>query len=177
MQTLKALSPLDYKVVRSNATFKVVPGLGDNRQVSFESLSYPEYFISSYGNTLDLKYVPYWTWPSRFRATFKIVEPKWTPPLAAPTQISPLNNNTFYHYPRRTVLKWEPVPRATSYTVEVDYKYRNTWSPSRRKSDIKATSYVFNFVGAQPGRWRVWAVGAGGKVGAKSGWWEFRYRR
>ncbi|MEA3325465.1 MAG: AbfB domain-containing protein [Euryarchaeota archaeon] len=162
---------------KKDATFKVVPGLNDNRQVSFESLNYPGYFIYNNGNILDLKYLSYWSWPTYILVTFKIVEPKWTPPLAAPTQISPLNNSTFYHYPRRTVLKWEPVPRAASYTVEVEYKYGNIWSLSRRKSDIKATSYVFNFVGAQPGRWRVWAVGADGKASAKSGWWEFRYRR
>jgi hypothetical protein len=40
---------------------------------------------------------------------------------------------------------------------------------------ITGTSYNFNFVGKQPGRWRVWAVSATGEGGPKSGWWTFEY--
>jgi hypothetical protein len=40
---------------------------------------------------------------------------------------------------------------------------------------VKGTQYTFEFVGAQPGRWRVWAVDAGGKEGPKTGWWEFTF--
>src|SRR5437867_5706668 len=35
--------------------------------------------------------------------------------------------------------------------------------------------YTFDFVGDQPGRWRVWAIDASGHEGPKSPWWEFRY--
>jgi len=38
-----------------------------------------------------------------------------------------------------------------------------------------STTYTFNFVGAQPGRWRVWAVNGSGMPGSKSGWREFRF--
>ena len=37
--------------------------------------------------------------------------------------------------------------------------------------------YAFDFVGAQPGRWRVWAAGSGKLEGLKSGWCEFRYTK
>jgi hypothetical protein len=37
--------------------------------------------------------------------------------------------------------------------------------------------YTFDFVGAQPGRWRVWALDKNGKPGQKSPWWTFHYTR
>jgi serine/threonine protein kinase len=47
-----------------------------------------------------------------------------------------------------------------------------TWSIV---SDIKQTTYTFNFVGAQPGRWCVLAVDASGQKSPTSGWWTFTY--
>jgi hypothetical protein len=40
---------------------------------------------------------------------------------------------------------------------------------------LESTSYTFNFVGAQPGRGRVWAVNGSGMPGAKSGWRQFGF--
>ena len=45
------------------------------------------------------------------------------------------------------------------------------------QSRLNNTNYTFVFVGAQPGRWRVWAVDAAGRPGRKSPWWEFRFTR
>jgi hypothetical protein len=42
---------------------------------------------------------------------------------------------------------------------------------------VPTTEFEFNFVGAQPGRWRVAAVLANGEVGVKSEWRTFRYTR
>jgi hypothetical protein len=42
---------------------------------------------------------------------------------------------------------------------------------------IEGTGYEFPFIGAQPGRWRVWGADARGRPGAKSAWSEFFYRR
>lgn len=105
--------------------------------------------------------------------------------LPAPRQVSPANGTTFSHYPRRTTLAWNPVPGATSYTVEIDcYQccQKNKWCSDvgrmwKVQPNLNATSYTFDFVGAQPGRWRVWAVGPGGQQSPKSGWWNFYYRR
>ncbi len=107
-----------------------------------------------------------------------------SPILTAPTQLAPPNGAVFDHYPRTTGLEWSVVPGATTYTVEIDCFHccsvnqwctdvGQTWSVV---SDIETTTYSFDFVGAQPGRWRVWAVGAAGQ-GPKSGWWEFEYTR
>ena len=105
--------------------------------------------------------------------------------LSAPIQVSPKKGTVFNHYPRKTKLTWRPVRGARSYTVEIDcYQccQKNKWCTDvgrtwKVESNLRTTSFTFDFVGAQPGRWRVWAVDAGGKEGYKSGWWEFRYTR
>jgi len=108
-----------------------------------------------------------------------------TTALVAPTQLAPKNNEVFNHYPRDTTLQWMPVSGAASYTVEIDCYHcceSNKWCTDVGKTwkvvpGIEGTTYSFSFVGAQPGRWRVWAIGPGGEVGPKSGWWQFSYTR
>jgi hypothetical protein len=105
--------------------------------------------------------------------------------LATPAQQSPRDGSRFSHHPRQTRLQWAPVEGAASYTVEVDcYQCcrSNAWCTDIGKAykvqpSLRATSYNFNFAGAQPGRWRVWAVDKNGRAGAKSGWWKFSYTR
>ena len=103
--------------------------------------------------------------------------------LDAPGQISPANGTTFGNFPRDTVLSWAPVQGASSYTVEVDCKdgcragwwcdeFDRVWLA---QTGITGTSFNFSFVGAQPGRWRVWAIYPNGHEGAKSDWWQFTY--
>jgi hypothetical protein len=102
--------------------------------------------------------------------------------LATPVQTSPANGSVFGHYPRTTTLKWNAVAGAASYTVEVDCLgcCGSQWCSDLGQQwkvvpNITTNYYIFDFVGAQPGRWRVWAVGSGGQQSAKSGWWEFKY--
>jgi len=110
--------------------------------------------------------------------------------LAAPNQLFPGSRTTFDHYPRRTTLQWSLVEGAASYSVEVDYceggRRDKTIcvNPQRLKmtnnpptSGIVGNSYEFSFVGAQPGRWRVWAVDKDGREGFKSEWRIFIYLR
>jgi hypothetical protein len=100
-------------------------------------------------------------------------------------QISPEDGIVFEHYPRTTTLEWMSVPGAKSYTVEVDCYHcciRSRWCADigekyRVEKNLTATSYTFNFVGAQPGRWRVTAVGESGRTIIQTDWWEFRYTR
>jgi hypothetical protein len=107
------------------------------------------------------------------------------PRLRAPQMVSPANGTSFSNYPRRTTLAWRAVPGAASYTVEVDcYQccQTNKWCTDvgqtwKEAPGLTSTSYSFDFVGAQPGRWRVWAVDTQGRPGPKSEWWEFRYTR
>ena len=103
--------------------------------------------------------------------------------LPAPRLLSPANGSSFNVFPRRTELRWQAVAGAASYTVEVDCmqccaagKWCTDVGQTFRIADgAKDTRYTFDFVGAQPGRWRVWAVDASGRPGPKSDWWEFRY--
>lgn len=108
--------------------------------------------------------------------------------LKAPEQLSPENGTELVHFPRTTELVWMPVPGAASYTVEIDFcdglgipencrdphpMHHMLMPPT---SGIEATTYKFAFLGAQPARWRVWAVDGNGNPGRKSGWFLFFYR-
>jgi len=103
--------------------------------------------------------------------------------LEVPQQVSPADGSVFNNYPRTTTLEWTSVSNAASYTVELDCYHcceANKWCSDVGKTwiivpNLQTTSYTFQFVGAQPGRWRVWAVDASGREGAKSPWREFRY--
>lgn len=106
-------------------------------------------------------------------------------PLAAPKQLSPPNGSTFNIFPRTTRLDWSAVSGAKTYTVEIDCFQcctANKWCTDVGKEyklvpNLTNHEYTFDFVGAQPGRWRVWAVDANGKPGTKTGWWTFKYTR
>jgi hypothetical protein len=110
--------------------------------------------------------------------------------LPAPAQLSPSDNSAFDYYPRKTKLEWEAVEGAVSYAVEIDY-CRGGQRDKQKCVDaqplavttnppttgILATTYEFEFVGAQPGRWRVWAIDKEGREGFKSPWRRFVYKQ
>lgn len=117
---------------------------------------------------------------SSYTATYMFAKAATAPALTAPVQISPPNGAVFNNFPRTTKLAWNPVPGAGSYTVEVEYfapPAPGKWMPLKLTPNLHTTDYTFDFVGAQPGRWRVWAVGANGQKGPQSAWREFRYTR
>jgi hypothetical protein len=100
--------------------------------------------------------------------------------LSAPQQQAPANGTVFGHFPRSTALVWQPVPGARSYSVEHTFlqpgKHCSSVSPGGMVvTGLAEAFYFFNFVGAQPGCWRVWAVDNQGREGSKSPWWEFVY--
>ncbi len=110
--------------------------------------------------------------------------------LAAPLQTSPADNIELEHYPRVTKLEWSAVEGALSYSVEVDLcrgdvkDGRTCINPQPLQltgnspmSGLLETKYEFEFIGAQPGRWRVWAIDKDGREGFKSPWRTFIYLR
>jgi thiol-disulfide isomerase/thioredoxin len=102
--------------------------------------------------------------------------------LPAPKQLSPAPAALFDHYPRVTTLVWAEVPGASGYVVEWDYKDAKGWADSRPSyvvATMKVTDPVatIEFVGSQPGRWRVMALDSAGNSGEASPWREFRYTR
>ncbi len=117
-------------------------------------------------------------------AVFFLTQNK-TQALTAPTQLAPPNGSTFSIFPRTTHLTWAPVSGVVSYVVEKDClgccassqwcaDLGRPWSIVR---GLTTPEYTFDFVGAQPGRWRVWAVDNANLEGPKSGWWTFTYTR
>ena len=106
--------------------------------------------------------------------------------LPAPQSLAPADNQVFDLFPRVTRLEWSRIDGAAWYAVEIDVCQGRvrpqcidpqplnlpTNLPTGRILD---TSYEFRFVGAQPGRWRVWAVDNEGRDGFKSPWRTFVY--
>lgn len=110
--------------------------------------------------------------------------------LTAPVQLSPLNDAMFDVFPRITKLEWAPVAGAASYAIEVE----SCWalptnsrilddgecvnpSPYLEKVGILETAFEFAFKGAQPGRWRVWAIDSDHRPGHKSAWRRFVHQK
>ena len=107
--------------------------------------------------------------------------------LPAPVLVSPNDGATFDVLPRETHLIWNPVQGASGYVVEVTAYIRTLDANGYLvKADYVtqfvtekqiSTEYVFQFVGAQPGKWRVWAIDAKGNPGTKSEWRSFLYTK
>ena len=101
-------------------------------------------------------------------------------PPAAPEPLSPPDGAVFGHFPRTVTLEWSPVPRAETYTLEIeaclDERCMEGTTTSYRPAPlVRGTSFTFDFVGEQPGRWRVYAVDARGDAGLPSPWRYFRF--
>lgn len=109
--------------------------------------------------------------------------------LSTPKLVSPVNNSVFSNYPRMTQLTWKPVPGATGYEVQVEYDGMNgggAWTPwvpnplyDGIANGVFNADYIFNFVGAQPGRMRVRAVDTTDTLwdSSFSNWRYFKYTR
>ena len=102
--------------------------------------------------------------------------------LGTPSLASPSNGQLFSNYPRTTTLTWQPVSGATGYRVDLEYAYPSstgyTWYPLHNQ-DVTSTSLTFDFVGSQPGRWRVTALDSTGayEQSLPSAWRTFYYTR
>ena len=97
--------------------------------------------------------------------------------IITPEQTLPTNETIFDYYPRTVTLRWSKVPGATSYSIETSFLGGSQWAASNQVSNLLSTSYTFDFVGRQKGRWRVWAVDHAGHESGKSGWREFTFTR
>jgi hypothetical protein len=102
-----------------------------------------------------------------------------------PTLTQPLNNQTFSHYPRKTVFKWNRIYLSNvtvRYYIEIDAfgaRSAGKWSAETGRTWLVSgplTSPVYEhfFVGAQRGRWRV-RVKAGNIMCPWSDWRYFKY--
>ena len=95
-----------------------------------------------------------------------------------PTQLTPPEGSVFGTFPRTTTLEWATVTDAVSYRVQVQYCEQLdcsgtpvTWIDTT----VGEPTFTFDFVGEQPGRWRVASTDAGGVESAFSPWRTFVY--
>ena len=102
-----------------------------------------------------------------------------------PQLTSPTDKSIFTQYPRKTTLKWSTGSgeKPITYLLEMQYSWSGDYTAfgSWQEGDyqgivipVNTTIYSFDFVGAQPGRWRVKAINQYG-VSEWSEWWYFRY--
>lgn len=120
------------------------------------------------------------------------VDPSALP--GTPQPLSPADGAVFDDIPRTTTLEWAPVPGASSYIVEVQSQPSvvgidgageatvpgSGWVPGRgglHAYEVTGTGLRFEFIAAQPGRWRVRALDALGRAGHASPWRTFSYTR
>jgi hypothetical protein len=86
-----------------------------------------------------------------------------TPQMETPILTNPAANVVFDQYPRTITLSWKMVPAAAGYYLEIAYCTADKvtcWNyPAVTITDPLTSDYTFNFVGAQPGKWRVTTLG------------------
>ena len=103
-----------------------------------------------------------------------------TTPPATPATISPADGAVLGYFPRTVSLVWSAVsdPSGVTYRVDVQANGGGWFGlPTRCPGAITGQMCSFDFVGAQPGRWRVAAVDGAGNVSAYSAWSYFEFTR
>jgi len=97
--------------------------------------------------------------------------------LPAPVLLSPVNGTLFSYYQREVTLRWQPVPDAASYFVQITYCLPGGCGQTGRNiinsSTVTVTITHYKVLYGSPARWRVTAIGPGGKRGRPSPWWSF----
>lgn len=104
-----------------------------------------------------------------------------------PKPFCPSNRILPYRYSSNSMLNWETVPGAKTYTVELDYSIPGLgWCSEKDRCKYTTISNIsknwhYPIIAKESkfslpiGRWRVWAVDANGRESPKSAWCELRY--
>lgn len=103
-----------------------------------------------------------------------------SPQMETPILTNPAANAVFDQYPRTITLSWKMVPAASGYSLEIAYCQAGEINcvsyPAVTIMDPLASDYTFSFVGAQPGKWRVTALGSSPyRNSAASAWRWFTF--
>ena len=105
--------------------------------------------------------------------THKVITPE---KIAPPELVGPIADAKLNMFPRKTVFEWKHVEGASKYEIVVEYN-DGKWK-LLKNATTNVPSYTLNFIGKQPGRWRVRSFSkATGKPGAYGEWREFTYLR
>ena len=112
----------------------------------------------------------------RLPAGFPPLHP--APPLPAPEQITPAKGARMSGYPRDITFTWSKIPGASRYGIEIAY-YGPSWSVDEHRhgyiTSVKDPSFSFQFVGDQPGAWRIWSIDQASRPGKISEWSLFSF--
>lgn len=116
----------------------------------------------------------FWYWP----AIEKRLELGFS--NATPALVNPPDAVTLTAFPRLIAFEWRPLPDAVRYIVELELQEPTSgeWFPHPydAKSSTGDTTLSIEFIGDQPGRWRVTAVSNTGERSLPSAWREFIYQ-
>ena len=97
-------------------------------------------------------------------------------PIAPPVLVAPIEGAKLNMFPRKTIFEWRHVDGANKYEIEVEYNDGKWHILKNATTDL--VSYTLDFIGKQPGRWRVRSFSkATGKAGVYSEWRNFTYLR
>ena len=98
--------------------------------------------------------------------------------LPAPALISPLDQARLHGFPRKVTFEWSKVRGARAYGLEIDY-YAGRWASQTGRPTlmlwVSDSNYTHEFVGDQPGSWRVWAIDHKRRPGQVSEWFTFTF--
>jgi len=97
-----------------------------------------------------------------------------------PVITGPPDGRQFDTYPRNAFLQWKLVEGSKRYLVEVELGLEadGTWMPAPpglNRMFSKVNSLQISFPGAQPGRWRVWAINEDNVRSEPSDWSHFEF--
>jgi hypothetical protein len=94
--------------------------------------------------------------------------------IAPPELVAPIAGAKLNMFPRKIVFEWKHIEGANKYEIVVEYN-DGKWH-LLKNAITNVPSYTLNFIGKQPGRWRVKSFSkATGKAGVYSEWREFTY--
>jgi hypothetical protein len=101
----------------------------------------------------------------------------------APLPLAPATGAVLSDFPRYVTFRWASMADAKRYGIEIDVGqppngppwYSELYGHVYLENNLTETYYGHFFPGAQPGRWRVWAIFADGKLSQRSEWITFRY--
>jgi hypothetical protein len=98
----------------------------------------------------------------------------------SPQPLSPPDGAVLTNSPRRLRLQWTEVANARSYRVQLQVQdpIDSSWFPHPRalgERVVSSTRFNLEFIGSQPGRWRVAAIGSQGEEGEYSAWSYFAF--
>jgi len=95
-------------------------------------------------------------------------------PIAPPELVAPVEGAKLNMFPRKTIFEWKHVDGANKYEIEVEYN-DGKWT-LLKKATTNVVSYTLDFIGKNPGRWRVRSYSkVTGNAGVYSEWRNFTY--